>query len=411
MRALYISSMRTFLLAFALLFPFAAVSQQDVEDAKRTIASIEGLLKQRPTDATLWFYMSRFQSQAGDKAASIAALEKVAELGDGYLPPREGFDKVWADPTFQAVRAKLEARLPRLDFAPTAFEIDDKALLPEGIAFDAPSNTFFVGGIKGKVLRVSEFQGPTEFAGRAADLDAVLGIAVDSPRRILYAVSTSALTEAGEKKRRNAVVAFDVDSGKLLQRHDVAQARQLNDVAVAPGGRVFTSDSASGAVYEIAIKGSAGPREVVPPDRIRGTNGLAVSPDAQRLYLAHSTGLAVVDLASGELARIVNETRESIAAIDGLYEFQGQLIGVQNLTTPGRVILISLAADKKSVVKVQTMLSHHHTSLSEPTTGVVTPRGFYLLAATGISHYNREGKIDNPDSVPNPRVVRIPLPR
>jgi hypothetical protein len=57
------------------------------------------------------------------------------------------------------------------------------------------------------------------------------------------------------------------------------------------------------------------------------------------------------------------------------------------------------------------MLSHHHTALYEPTTGAVTPNGFFLLAATGVSHYNREGAIERPDAIPPPTVLRIPLPR
>ena len=127
--------------------------------------------------------------------------------------------------------------------------------------------------------------------------------------------------------------------------------------------------------------------------------------------MAHSTGLAVIDIASGAMKRVANPTRETVAAIDGLYQWQGQLIGVQNLTTPGRVILISLSPDGESVARVQTMLSHHHNALDEPTTGVVTERGFFLLAATGITHFNRAGGIDDPDKVPRPLVVRIPLPR
>jgi hypothetical protein len=403
--------MRRLLLVLALLLPLTTLAQQDVEGAKRGITAVEGLLKLRPNDPVLWFYLARFQSQAGEKAAALASLEKLAEVGEGFLPPRDGFEKAWDDAAFQAARARLEAKLPRLDYAPAAFVLEDTTLIPEGIAHDNASNTFFMGSIAGKVLKITELGGPAEFAGKSHGLDQVLGLAVDSPRRVLYVVSTSALTIAGEKNRRNAVFAFDVDSGRLLHRHDVPDARQLNDVAVAFGGRVFTSDSASGAVYELNVKGPGPARELLPPDRIRGTNGLAASPDGKRLYLAHSTGLAVVDVDTKEVVRVNNETRENIGAIDGLYEFQGQLIGVQNLTTPGRVILITLSRDGKAVSKVQTMLSHHHTSLYEPTTGVVTPRGFYLLAATGVSHFNREGQIERAESVPKPTVVRIPLPR
>jgi len=403
-------------IALALLISLLAAVPalaQDVEAAKRTIAAIEELLKQRPDDPTLHFYLSRFRADAGDKPGSVAALEKVGELGEGFLPTREfGFATIWDHPPFQAARSKLEAKLPRLDYAPTAFQLDDRGVIPEGIAHDPHSRRFYVGSIAQKrIVQVEADGAVSEFAGPAAKLDEVLGLALDTPRRVLYAVSTSALTAKGEKERRNAVVAFDVDSRRLLQRYDVAGAQQLNDVAIAPGGRVFASDSGSGAIYEIAVKGPGPSRELVPAGRIRGTNGLAVSPDGKRIHVAQSTGLAVVDIASGEVKRVANETRENIAAIDGLYEWQGQLIGVQNVTNPGRVILVTLSRDGSAVTSVKTLLSHHHSALDEPTTGAVGRDAFYLLAATAVTRYNREGKIDKPDTVPMPTVVRIPLPR
>ena len=398
------------LLISLLCVPAAA---QDVEAARRTIAAIEDLLKQRPTDPTLYFYLSRFKADAGDKPGSVAALEKAGELGEGFLPTREfGFATIWDHPPFQAARSKLEAKLARLDYAPIAFQLDDRGVIPEGIAHDPHSRRFYVGSIAQKrIVQVGADGAVSEFAGPAAKLDEVLGLALDAPRRVLYAVSTSALTAKGEKDRRNAVVAFDVDSRKLLQRYDVAGAQQLNDVAIAPGGRVFASDSGSGAIYEIAVKGPGPSRELVPPGKIRGTNGLAVSPDGKLIHVAQSTGLAVVDIASGEVKRVANETRENIAAIDGLYEWQGQLIGVQNVTNPGRVILVTLSRDGGTVTSVKTLLSHHHSALDEPTTGAIGRDGFYLLAATAVTRYNREGKIEKPDTVPLPTVVRIPLPR
>jgi len=402
-----------FLLAILLAVAAPAFAQQGEEPARRGVQAVRKLLTERPSDATLWYFLARFQAQLGDARASAESLEKVAQLGDGFLPARDGFERVWNDAAFQAARAKLEAKLPRLDYAPTAFELEDHLFIPEGIAYDAPSHMFFVGSIpQHRIVRVdAATQAAQPFAGAEADLDGVLGLAMDSPRRILYAVSTSALTRAGEAKRRNAVVAFDVDQKRLVRRYDVPGATQLNDVAIAPGGRVFVSDSGSGAVYELPVKTPAAPRTVVEPGALRGSNGLAASPDAKRLYVAHSTGLAVVDLDSGEVKRVANETRENIAAIDGLYAFQGQLIGVENVTNPGRVVLITLSSDGMKVTRVQAMLSHHHNALYEPTTGVVTPNGFFLLAATGVSHYNAEGAIVNPDAIPRPTVLRIPLPR
>jgi len=404
MRALLLS------LLFASLFVPRLVFSQDADAAKRRIASVESLIKQRPEDATLHFYLARFQCEAGNVPAALAALENVERFGDGFLPTRDGFEACWKDPAFQQVRLRMEARLPRLDYAPTAFELEDRGLIPEGIAHDRATGAFFLGSTaKGDIVRIGWGNEQSEFSPRIEGLDAILGLAVDGPRRILYAVATSALSEAGRARRKNAVLAFDIDKHQLLRRVDVPDAMQLNDVAVAIGGRVFASDSASGAIFEIPREGPA--RTLVPADRLRGSNGLAPSPDGKRLYVAHSTGLALVDPSTGEAKRVANTTRETVAGIDGLYDFQGDLIGVQNVTTPGRVIVITLSKDGESITRVRTLLSHHHNGLDEPTTGVVTERGFYLLAATGVKHMNDAGRIDDPDTVPRPTVVRILLPR
>lgn len=401
--------LRVFVLAVAILAsPVGA--QQGADAAKARVAAVEALLKQRPEDATLHFFLARFQCEAGNVPAALAALDDVSRYGDGFLPIKDGFENCWNDARFQQSRGRMEARLPRLDYAPTAFELEDRTLIPEGIAHDAATGAFFIGSVaKGTITRVGFGNALSEFAPRTEALDAILGLAADAPRRILYAVATSALTDAGRKRLRNAVLAFDIDKHSLIRRVDVPDALQLNDVAVAIGGRAFASDSGSGAIYEIPREGAA--RAVVPAGRLRGSNGLAASPDGKRLYVAHSTGLAVVDVATGEVKRVANTTRETVAAIDGLYEFQGDLIGVQNLTTPGRVIAITLSKDGESITRVRTLLSHHHNALEEPTTGAVTDRGFYLLAATGIRHMNGNGTIDEPASVPRPTVLRILLPR
>ena len=395
--------MRALLLAFALLAAALAAHPQD-DPSARALAVIQAKLKERPNDATLYFFLARLRASQGDAKAATEALSKAAELGDGFLPAKdEGFEKVWGDAAFQALRARMEKKLPRLDYAPVAIELEDNGLIPEGMAYDAPSDSFFVGSIaEHKIVRISPGNDVKDFA---TGLDCVLGVAVDSPRRVLYAVSTNALTAEGRKHRRNAIVEFETDAHHMKRRVEVPDAVQLNDVAVAPGGRVFTTDSGSGAVYEIRADDSV--RTLVPPRALPGANGLAASPDAKTLYVAHNTGIAAVDIDKGTIRQLANDTRENVAAIDGLYQWHGQLIGVQNVTTPGRVVLITLSPAGDRIVKVQTMLSHHHNRLDEPTAGAPTDHGFFLLAATGVAHYDDEGRIDKPDDVPKPTILRV----
>jgi len=162
-------------------------------------------------------------------------------------------------------------------------------------------------------------------------------------------------------------------------------------------------------VFEVVEKGE--PRVVLPAGRVRGSNGIAVSPDAHRLYVAHATGLVVVDLASGEARALAAPPRENLAAIDGLYQWQGMLIGVENVTNPGRVIAMTLSRDGLSVARVRTLLSHHHAALDAPTTGAIAPDGFYLLARTGLDHLRDDGTVVDPANIPRPLVLRVLLPR
>lgn len=373
-------------------------------------ARVEALLRERPNDPALWFYLARYDALGGDAKACVDALRKVDALGDGFLPSRGiGFEKVWDDRAFQAILAKLGSRLPRLDYAPTAFELQDRRLLPEGIAFDPPSNTFFLGSVgEHKIVRIDASQQVTDFASDIG-LDAVLGVAVDAPRRHLYAVSTSFVSEPAKKPYRNAIVQFDLVTGRLLHRFDIPQAVQLNDVAIAPGGRIYTTDTETGAVFEVSEK--AEPRVVLAAGRVRGSNGIAASPDGKRLYVAHATGIITIDLVTGEARPLAAPPRANVAAIDGLYQWQGMLIGVENVTNPGRVIAMTLSNDGLAIEKVTTMLSHHHAALAEPTTGAIAPDGFYLLAATGLSHLRDDGSIEDPANVPRPLVVKVLLPR
>src|SRR5688572_7890218 len=83
---------------FAAVLPVAAQQPYDPDAARQTITAIQGLLKQRPTDAVLYFFLARFEGQLGNAEAAAAALDKVAELGDGYLPTRNGgFERIWDD--------------------------------------------------------------------------------------------------------------------------------------------------------------------------------------------------------------------------------------------------------------------------------------------------------------------------
>jgi sugar lactone lactonase YvrE len=380
-------------------------------EQREALEAIAAALGRRPEDATLHFFRARVWALCGNAPQTVDALAAVAQYGAGFLPTKDiGFERVWDDPAFRAQMAKLEAALPRVDQAPVAFRLSDRQLIPEGIAWDATRRRLFIGSTaRGEVYVVEGGKKEARFAGGFPGLGQVLGLALDGKRRRLFAVATNAIVPPAAAPPANAVVELDADSGRLLRRLDAAGANQLNDVAVAPDGTVFASDSGNGGIWRATPNDSKLTRWL-DDGTLPGANGVAVSNDGKALFVAHTTGVARVELASATvLARIANPTRETLAAIDGLYVRGNTLIGVQNVTTPGRVIEMTLDAAGTGVTAVSTLLSHHHPALDEPTTGAVDGDRFLLLADSFVGRLGADGTIRDPGTLVEPTILAVPL--
>lgn len=378
-------------------------------DARAAIASLEQALAAQPEDGVLAFFLGLFKARAGDADGALEALERTVLLTDGFLPPDDVFASLKDDPRFVRLKARFERRLPRRTDGKVVATLRDRLLVPEGIAYDPVGRAFYVGSIARRAVYRVGRDGAVVPLSRASDaLDEVLGIAVDGPARRLYAVSTSALTDAGRASLRNAIKAYDVDTRKLVATFDVPGARQLNDVAVAPGGVLYVSDSAGGGVWRIDTSSGA-VSAFVALDTARSANGIAVAPGGEAVYVAAGRRPLHVDARTGAVTPLALPPRENAAAIDGLYWHDGALIGIQNLTTPARVVRLVLAADGKSVTAVETLQSHHQPAFVEPTTGAVAPDGFHVLARTYVTRYGANGRIDRPQSLRAPLILRVPL--
>ncbi|HEY5799276.1 MAG TPA: SMP-30/gluconolactonase/LRE family protein, partial [Burkholderiaceae bacterium] len=366
-------------------------------------------LQQRPNDPTLYYYLAVYQARAKLRDDAIASLTRTLELGEGFLPTDEiGFHTLGGDPAYTALHAKMAQALPVVADAPVAFRLSDKTLIPEGIAYDSKQRHFYIGSIAQKrILKVDAQGRATPFSRDTDGLQHVLGLAVDSNRRALYAVSTNAFTKPATVQ--NAIVRYDLESGVRTAVFEATGAQQLNDVTLAPNGDVYASDSGNGGIWRLTADGKIAP--FLPPRTLPGANGLAVSNDGKILYVGHASGVARVDLATGKPERMAPPARQTVAAIDGLYLWNGDLLGIQNVTNPGRVIRMRLDPAGREIVAVDTLQSHHHRDFREPTTGVVAEGAFYVLATTQVGEYGDDGKFKHPDALLPPAVVRIALPR
>jgi hypothetical protein len=164
---------------------------------------------------------------------------------------------------------------------------------PESAYYDAASNAVFVSSINGQILEKDgngyisrlSLDGKMVTEKWAAGVHAPKGLR--SARGVLYAADI------------DAVVGFDLTSGKEVSRVTVNGAQFLNDLATAPDGTIYVSDSAALKIFE--VRGATSSVFVEGAEVVEQPNGLLV--DGGRLILGTIGPAPVPGAARGGGAR------------------------------------------------------------------------------------------------------------
>jgi hypothetical protein len=182
---------------------------------------------------------------------------------------------------------------------------------------------------------------------------------------------------------------------------------QLNDLAIASDGTIYSTDSMAGTLF----RKKPDEKTLTPfgtKGALRGVNGITIGADGS-LYVATSTGIAKINTSTGASTRLPQPDTIITGACDGLYWHDGALIGIQNGTNPGRVIRIELT-DKGTRISGLTILqSHHHPDFAEPTTGAIANGALHVIANSYVGHFQANGTIKDPGQLKATAIVAVPL--
>jgi sugar lactone lactonase YvrE len=382
----------------------------DSKSVTRTrLERIQSLRKERPNDGVLIFYEAITRIDLDDRDAAFALLRSLQGRKLGLVPVRDaGFEATWNDQEFQKIREKLANEEPRTPDASVAFRLADPKLIPEGIAYDPKQDRFLIGSVAQKKIVSANRKGEVKnFSAPGDNLDCVLGLFVDSPQQHLYAVSTNGFLDEAQKQRRNAVVRCDLKTGLLVNRYDAPDASQLNDLTSAADGTIYATDSAGGTLFrkkpDEKTLTSFGAKGALP-----GANGITLGPDG-KLYVAMSTGIATIDPSTGSPTRLSQPDTVVTAGCDGLYWHTGGLVGIQNVTNPGRVIRIVLADQGTRISGITVLQSRPHPEFVEPTTGAIAADTLYVIANSYVGHFQANGNIKDPGRLKPTVIIAVPL--
>jgi sugar lactone lactonase YvrE len=316
------------------------------------VKMIEGLdrgLAARPKDQVLLLLRAAFSAEAGRTAEALAHLERLDATGWDVPFSASDFRQLAGERRFQDIAARIAARSQRVKRSELAFTIAGAAdLIPEGIAVDPATSTFYVGSIRKRtILAIGRGGKARTFVPAGRDgISGVLGLKVDAARGVLWAASWASDGMEGYTKAdegRAELTAFALADGSKRRRIAFsagAGPHLLNDIAIAPDGTLYVTDSIAGAVWRVPADRDVF-EPVMPPESFAYPNGIVLAWTGA-LLVAHGTGVAVIDPASGLVERMESAPNIPLGGIDGMLLDGHTLYAVQNGLGAPRIVAIEL---------------------------------------------------------------------
>ena len=390
----------------------AALRAGDTVGAHRNLVKATELW---PTQPAYQWTRAQLAAAAGDTAAAAEGVTNFAALGASRSLTSDPFlAKMATNAQFgPALIALLANAEPRVRSSVRA-TLADSTLWPEGVAWDARGDRFFVGSVRHRMVYVHDARGTRAlWAASRADIGAILGVALDPDGVHLWATTSGLPQMNGYVDADSGIAAllkFRITDGTIVQRWDLppsAAGHTLGDVTVTPMGDVFMTDSREPVLYRLR-RGRAVMEAYRDPE-FRSLQGVAPAPDGQHVYVAdYSHGLLRVDLATNAVIRLSDARSSTSLGVDGLVWFEGSLIGVQNGITPPRIVRFHLDESGTSITR-QEVLDRNTAIADEPTIGVIAGRSYVYVANSQWDKHDDHGK-RVPGSVLAPTVLlSVPL--
>jgi sugar lactone lactonase YvrE len=356
-------------------------------------AEVQGAWDKYPENPCVLYQVAALYSQAGHNQEALATLRVMLDKHSGVDPRvRDGFENLANDPEFLALKQEIRRENPPALKARPAFSIAEADLQSEGIAWSAKQKSFYLGSAKRKIISVDDKGNARTFVKSAdAGLGVVVGLRVDDRRGDLWAVSEQFVAQPGLVR---GIFHYRLRDGKMLAKYSTPSegAELVNDLAVTPDGTVYATASNSGSLLRIQARNER--MEIfLPPHSLPDPNGITVSADGRFLFVAGWYGITRVDLETKATLLLRSVPAIAAGCIDGLYEYQGDLVGIQNCVhDTGRVLRLHLNAQQDTILSAE-VLESYNPLFDGITTGAIAGNRFYLVTNTQLHKMNPDGSV------------------
>ncbi|MDC6366353.1 MULTISPECIES: SMP-30/gluconolactonase/LRE family protein [Flavobacteriaceae] len=282
-----------------------------------------------------------------------------------------------------------------------------KDLIPEGIAIDAISKKIYLNSLhNNKIVRCNFDGSNTEDFISVNQYGYLPGFGMTIKGDTLFALGNS----LARPDNSSILLLLNINSGKLIKSYSPNNSNfiYLNDIAIGPNGKCYITDSENENIYTINSKKDALEVFFSHPE-INHSNGIAISPDGNLLYLAtYTSGLRILDINSKKLVNAPNDFK----GIDGMKFYKNSLLTIINArrnADQNGLFQFYLNKSNSKIIK-QEKLDSFQNATDIPTTFALYNDQMFFVSDSQLDNLNQEtNEILNPLELKDYILIKQPI--
>lgn len=289
--------------------------------------------------------------------------------------------------------------------------LDEKDLVPEGIAYSENKDAFYLTSIaKSKIIELDRKSGKQNdfIKERESGYTPGVGIYVDDERNLLHAIGGYFM----KSDSLSSLFTFDLNTKKLLKRYNVIDEGEhfLNDMVKVKNGNIYLTDTKGSAIYVLNYNSDSLELFYKSP-KIEFPNGIAISDDNTKLFIAsNQNGVRILDVSTKNILN-KRDTLGISQGIDGLEFYKNHLYAIQNTVEANtfnfRKLMLNQAQDEIIDVEV---IDSHTPNLNVPLTFCIVGDKAIVIGNSNLQYLNQGNfKFADADSVPNTKLLMYQL--
>jgi hypothetical protein len=296
------------------------------------------------------------------------------------------------------------------------FDIPEKDLIPEGIAYDESRQTIYLSStFKQKIISINKQGRVSEFKKESEDeLWSTVGMEVDPKSQTLWVVSFNGHEVLPMKNPdpkthwQSKLYNYDLITGDLINTYQLKTKKQnaFNDLTISDSGLVFVTDSIQNKVYQLNPQLNTFSELEIQLDDFIFPNGVALSDNENYLYISSRNGILEYNLLNNNHNYLISDKDLITTRIDGLEFYKDSLIA--NQPFKNRILKFTLDANNHKI-NDQKILEANNPYFDQPTTGVVNGNQFIYLANAQLASGFQEGILRPKHELESIKILKLDL--